>query len=84
MFRADIRVCVPRPQGPEGCPLTERRCVSVAGDAAPAVEWLRENVQRHGGLKRPRPLIEEATGADVSPEPLLSYLEAKFGQIYGL
>jgi carboxypeptidase Taq len=48
------------------------------------VEWLRENVQRHGGLKRPRPLIEEATGADVSPEPLLSYLEAKFGQIYGL
>lgn len=56
----------------------------AAGDAAPAVEWLRENVQRHGGLKRPRALIEEATGGDVSPEPLLSYLEQKFGQIYGL
>ncbi|WP_207099787.1 carboxypeptidase M32 [Paracoccus shandongensis] len=56
----------------------------AAGDAAPAVEWLRENVQRHGGLKRPRALIEEATGGGVSPEPLLAYLEAKFGGIYGL
>ncbi|WEF23459.1 carboxypeptidase M32 [Paracoccus sp. S3-43] len=56
----------------------------AAGDAAPAVEWLRENVQRHGGLLPPRALIEEATGADVSPEPLLTYLEGKFGQIYDL
>ena len=56
----------------------------AAGDAAPAVEWLRENVQRHGGIKRPRALIGEATGADVSPEPLLAYLEQKFGQIYAL
>ena len=56
----------------------------AAGDAAPAVEWLRENVQRHGGIKRPRALIGEATGADVSPEPLLAYLEQKFGQIYQL
>ena len=56
----------------------------AAGDAGPAVEWLRENLQRHGGLKKPRALIEEASGADVSPEPLLAYLEDKFGQIYGL
>ncbi len=56
----------------------------AAGDAAPAVEWLRETVQRHGGLKRPRTLIEEATGGDVTPEPLLAYLEQKFGQIYDL
>lgn len=56
----------------------------AAGDAAPGVEWLRENVQRHGGLKRPRSLIEEATGADVSPEPLLAYLEDKFSRIYDL
>lgn len=54
------------------------------GDAAPAVEWLREELQRHGALYRPRDLIEQATGAPISPEPLLDYLEDKFGQIYGL
>ena len=56
----------------------------AGGDAGPAVEWLRENIQRHGGLKPPRTLIEDATGADVSPEPLLDYLEDKFGRIYQL
>ncbi len=54
------------------------------GDAAPGVEWLRENLQRHGGLRTPRATIQAATGGDISPEPLLSYLEQKFGRIYGL
>ncbi|SMO52212.1 carboxypeptidase M32 [Paracoccus laeviglucosivorans] len=56
----------------------------AAGDAGPAVEWLRENMQRHGGLYPPRELIERATGADVSELPLLDYLEEKFGAIYRL
>lgn len=55
-----------------------------AGDAGPGVEWLRENVQRHGGLLPPRALIEEATGASITPGPLLDYLEDKFGRIYRL
>ena len=54
------------------------------GEAGPSVEWLRENVQRHGGLLTPAALIEQATGAAISPEPLLSYLEDKFSDIYGL
>lgn len=54
------------------------------GDASPGVEWLRENVQRHGGLLPPRQLIETATGVAISPIPLLDYLEEKFGQIYDL
>lgn len=54
------------------------------GDAAPGIEWLRENVQRHGALMPPRKLIETATGEKISPEPLLDYLEEKFGGIYGL
>lgn len=54
------------------------------GDAAPGVEWLRENVQRHGGLLPPSDLMEQATGAAISPDPLLDYLEEKFGAIYGL
>ncbi|WP_299358917.1 carboxypeptidase M32 [uncultured Paracoccus sp.] len=54
------------------------------GDAGPAVEWLRENVQRHGSLYRPRDLIEQASGAPVSEAPLLDYLDDKFGEIYEL
>ncbi|WJS85605.1 carboxypeptidase M32 [Paracoccus sp. TOH] len=54
------------------------------GEADPAVEWLRENMQRHGGLYAPRALIERATGADVSEKPLLDYLEEKFSAIYRL
>lgn len=54
------------------------------GNALAAVEWQRENVQRHGGLMEPRALIEQAARRPVSPDPLLDYLEAKFGEIYRL
>lgn len=54
------------------------------GDATPGTEWLRENLQRHGGLMPPARLIETASGRSVSPEPLLDYLEDKFGSIYNL
>ncbi|WP_323010074.1 carboxypeptidase M32 [Paracoccus sp. (in: a-proteobacteria)] len=54
------------------------------GEADPAVEWLRENVQRHGGLYPPRDLIERASGTDISEKPILDYLEEKFLAIYKL
>ena len=49
-----------------------------------AVEWLRENMQRHGGLYPPRELIEQATGAPDQRGALLDYLEEKFAGIYRL
>lgn len=54
------------------------------GDPSPATAWLRARVQRHGGLMEPRALIEAATGEPPSEGPLLAYLEAKFGELYGL
>ncbi|NKX46180.1 carboxypeptidase M32 [Roseicyclus persicicus] len=54
------------------------------GNLAPALGWLRERVQTHGALREPRATIEHATGAAVSEAPLLDYLEAKFGALYGL
>ena len=54
------------------------------GDPSPATGWLRERVQRHGGLHEPRALMERATGAPPSEGPLLDYLEAKFGALYDL
>ncbi len=54
------------------------------GDTSPATEWLREKVQRHGGLYEARDVIRRATGEDPSEVPLLDYLEAKFGALYDL
>lgn len=55
-----------------------------AGNPAPALDWLRANVQTHGGLRTPRETIEHATGAAISEEPLLNYLDAKYGALFGV
>ena len=54
------------------------------GDTAAPVGWLRENLQRHGGLRLPRETVEHACGFAPSELPLLDYLEAKFGDLYRL
>ncbi len=56
----------------------------AAGDTTPATTWLKENLQRHGGLYAPKDLITRASGQTPSEAPLLSYLEEKFNGIYGL
>jgi carboxypeptidase Taq len=56
----------------------------AGGDTARATTWLRENLQRHGGLYRPREIIERASGMAPSEGPLLDYLEKKFSGLYGL
>jgi carboxypeptidase Taq len=54
------------------------------GDATPATGWLRENVQRHGGLMSPVETIRQACGFEPDEGPLLDYLEVKFADIYRL
>jgi carboxypeptidase Taq len=54
------------------------------GDPSPATAWLGERLQRFGGLREPRATIEHAAGRKVSEAPLLDYLDAKFGAIYGV
>jgi carboxypeptidase Taq len=54
------------------------------GDTSGATGWLRENLQRHGGLYAPREVITRACGFEPTEGPLLDYLEAKFGEIYRL
>jgi carboxypeptidase Taq len=56
----------------------------AAGDTSAATGWLRDNLQRHGGLYEPREVIERACGFAPNEAPLLSYLESKFGEIYGV
>lgn len=54
------------------------------GDLSAATGWLREKVQRHGGLREPRETIARACGFEPDEEPLLAYLDAKFGALYGV
>lgn len=54
-----------------------------AGDLNRANDWLRDGLRRHGGLYAPAETIERACGFAPSAEPLLSYLENKYGGIYG-
>ena len=54
------------------------------GDTSGATGWLRENLQRHGGLYEPREVVARTCGSEPSEGPLLDYLEAKFAGIYGL
>jgi len=54
------------------------------GETGGATGWLRENVQRHGGLYRPAEVIERASGMAPGSGPLMDYLEEKFSAIYGL
>ena len=52
------------------------------GDARPGTAWLRENLQRHGGLYTPHEVVTLACGAAPDELPLLDYLETKFRAIY--
>ena len=56
----------------------------AAGDTSAATGWLREKVQRHGGLPEPRQVIAEASGSAPDEVPLLRYLKSKFSDIYNL
>ena len=56
----------------------------MEGDTAAATGWLRDSLQRFGGLREPRETIRAATGREPSVGPLLGYLEAKFAELYGL
>lgn len=54
------------------------------GQTDQVLHWLQENVHRHGSLYAPGELIEKASGATVSTEPLLVYLETKYSEMFGL
>ncbi|EEW26770.1 carboxypeptidase M32 [Rhodobacter ferrooxidans] len=54
------------------------------GDTSGATGWLRENLQRHGGLYEPREVVELACGFAPNEGPLLDYLETKFRSLYNL
>lgn len=55
-----------------------------AGDFAPLLDWLRENVHQHGRSLSADQIVERATGRALSSEPFLKHLRATTAEVYGI
>ncbi len=53
------------------------------GDFHGLREWLRVNIHQHGQLYRANKLCEKVTGKPLDHRPLIDYMNAKYGDIYG-
>jgi carboxypeptidase Taq len=48
------------------------------------LEWLRENVHRHGRKLKAPEILERVTGERLTARPWLAYVRSKFGDVYGV
>ena len=63
--------------------LPDTKANIAKGLLAEPIGWLTKNIHRHGRMVPPVELITNATGRAPDERPLLAYLNAKFGDIYG-
>ncbi|MEX3011719.1 carboxypeptidase M32 [Hoeflea sp. TYP-13] len=64
--------------------MPDRDATVRTAETRPILDWLREKIHVKGRLLPAPKLIEEATGEAPSAQPLLDYLEDKFGGLYDL
>ncbi|MEM9104094.1 MAG: carboxypeptidase M32 [Pseudomonadota bacterium] len=64
--------------------LPDRDAMVRAAETQPILDWLRERIHVKGRLMPAPELIESATGEKPTAEPLIAYLEDKFGDLYDL
>ena len=54
------------------------------GEFSALLGWLRRSVHRHGRKFTPNELLERSTGRPLTASPWISYVQKKFGALYGL
>lgn len=54
------------------------------GEFLPPLQWLREHVHRHGSKFTAPELLARELGEEISAEPLLEYIRARYSEIYEL
>jgi len=54
------------------------------GEFVGLLGWLRERIHSQGSRYLPRDLVHVITGEDRNPQYLISYLNRKYGELYGL
>jgi len=64
--------------------MPDRDAKVSAAETGQILRWMRKRIHHEGRLVAAPDLIEKATGLTPSAEPLLDYLEAKFGALYDL
>jgi carboxypeptidase Taq len=56
----------------------------AAGQLMVLRHWLGQKIHRWGRMFTPDHLAQRVTGRSLDPEPFLSYVEQKYGELYGL
>jgi carboxypeptidase Taq len=56
----------------------------AAGELSPLLQWLRDNVHRHGAKFPANELLQRVAGAPIRVEPFVGYLKAKLSDVYGV
>ncbi|MCP3964682.1 MAG: carboxypeptidase M32 [bacterium] len=67
-----------------GRDLGDLEAMFAAGEFQPLLDWLRENVHRHGSRWQAPELIERATGSPLAADDLLAYLRQTTEEVYGV
>jgi len=48
------------------------------------LDWLRENIHRHGQMYSTEELIERSTKEELTADPFLDYIRRKYSDLYGV
>ncbi|WP_394187858.1 carboxypeptidase M32 [Paenisporosarcina quisquiliarum] len=56
----------------------------ATGELESVKNWLTDKVHRHGAMKKPLEILQEATGEGLNASYLVAYLEEKYTRIYQL
>lgn len=56
----------------------------ATGNLESIKEWLTDKVHRHGSMKKPLEILQDATGEGLNASYLVEYLEEKYTRIYQL
>ncbi|MEQ8676924.1 MAG: carboxypeptidase M32 [Aggregatilineales bacterium] len=56
----------------------------ASGEFSTLLGWLRENIHQHGRKFTSAELTKRVTGEQINSQPYITYLQEKFGGIYGL
>jgi carboxypeptidase Taq len=54
------------------------------GEFRPLLDWLRQNIHRHGKRYTAKQLVKRVTGKELSAEPLMNHLKRKAAELYGV
>ncbi len=54
------------------------------GELLPILEWLRENIHKHGRMYSSAELAKMVSGEELNPEHFANYLKERYGELYGV